>query len=114
MDWKTLAVGVALAVGFWVYAGGLGRTSPAEAREKVKQGALLLDVRTAEEFAGGHIEGAINIPVQNLEARLSEVPKERALVVYCRSGGRSARAMRMLKEKGYTVFDLGGMGNWTP
>jgi rhodanese-related sulfurtransferase len=96
-----------------VFAGGMGRTSGAEARKLVENGAILVDVRTIEEFAQGRIEGAKNIPVQNLEARMSELPKDKAIVVYCRSGARSSRAMRMLKEKGFTqVYDIGGISNW--
>ena len=110
---RTFSVIALLAGAYWVYAQGIGRTSGEEAKKLVQQGALLLDVRTTEEYAGGHIQGAINIPVQNLEARLSEVPKDKAVVVYCRSGGRSHRAKELLKNKGHTqVYDIGGMGNW--
>jgi rhodanese-related sulfurtransferase len=110
---KAALVAVALAAGFWVFAGGMGRTSGEEARKLVEKGAILIDVRTTEEYAQGHIDGAKNIPVQNLDTRMSELPKDKAIVVYCRSGARSSRAMRMLKEKGFTqVYDLGGMSNW--
>lgn len=75
---------------------------------------FLLDVRTPEEFATGHISGAANISVQTLAARLAEVPKDEPVVVYCRSGNRSATAVQMLKEAGYTtVYDLGGVIAWT-
>lgn len=63
---------------------------------------LLLDVRTAAEFAEGRVPGAINIPVQELEARLAELPRDRELVVYCRSGRRAATASALLREHGYT------------
>ncbi len=63
----------------------------ADAKAKVASGATLLDVRTRDEFASGHVKGALNIPVQELGQRLSEVPRG-AVVVYCRSGGRSASA----------------------
>lgn len=80
-----------------------------------KQGAFLLDVRTPAEFSEGHIDGATNIPVQELEARLASIPakKDQDVVVYCRSGARSAKAAGMLKAAGFTkVHDLGGMSNW--
>jgi hydroxyacylglutathione hydrolase len=57
---------------------------------------MLLDVRTAEEYAEGHIRGALLIPVQELEQRISEVPKDRQVYVYCRSGVRSSRASNIL------------------
>jgi phage shock protein E len=86
------------------------------ARELVqKQGALLLDVRTPAEFAAGHVDGALNVPVQELETALASLPatKDQAIVVYCRSGARSARASGLLKQAGFTrVHDLGGMANW--
>ena len=89
-------------------------TQTQNARQAVEQGALLLDVRTPEEFADGHLDGAVNIPVQSLEERAAELPaKDRQLVVYCRSGARSARATSWLKAQGYqNVIDLGAMSNW--
>lgn len=90
-----------------------GRVTGAEAKKLVAGGALLLDVRTPEEYAGGHVSGALNIPVQTLGQRLGEVgPKEREVVVYCQMGGRSARAAAQLRAAGYKVHDLGGMAGW--
>lgn len=84
-----------------------------DGREKVAAGALLLDVRTPEEFREGHVNGALNIPVQVLAQRIAEVgPKDRHVVVYCRSGGRSAAATQLLKASGYHVTDIGAMSNW--
>lgn len=74
---------------------------------------LLLDVRTPEEFASGHIPGAVNIPVEALANRLSEVPQTQTVVVYCRSGNRSATASQILAEAGYSsIYDLGGINAW--
>jgi phage shock protein E len=79
----------------------------------VASGALLLDVRTQEEFAAGHLEGAINIPVQELEERIDELPEGRPLVVYCQSGRRSAKAVELLRAEGHeAIFDLGPMSAW--
>lgn len=76
-------------------------------------GHLLVDVRTAEEFASGHIAGAVNIPVQELGSRLAEIGKDRPVVVYCRSGSRSAQAASILDDAGYSgVYDLGGIVDW--
>lgn len=89
-------------------------TSPVEAKALVEGGALLLDVRSPEEFRGGHIEGAVNIPVDELESRLGELtPPQEPIVLYCRSGARSSRAAGMLKQRGYArVHDLGPMSAW--
>ncbi len=78
---------------------------------------LLLDVRTQQEWSGssGHLEGAILIPIQELEERLKELDphKEKTVIAYCRSGNRSGTAARMLKEHGFKVFNmLGGMIEW--
>lgn len=91
-----------------------GDVSGEEARRLVEGGALLLDVRTQEEFAAGHLPNALNIPVQELDRRLADVgPKGRGIVLYCRSGNRSGEAARMLKEAGYSaVHDLGAMSSW--
>jgi phage shock protein E len=85
-----------------------------EARKLVAAGARLLDVRSAEEFGRGHLPGALNIPVQELDRRLSELsPAERDVVVYCRSGRRSASAAQVLRAHGFTkVHDLGPMTAW--
>jgi phage shock protein E len=90
---------------------GRSRKSSGEARAMVAAGATLLDVRTPGEFAEGHVAGAVNIPVQELGARIHEVPVGR-VVVYCRSGGRSATAATMLKSRGYDVLDIGPMSAW--
>jgi len=75
---------------------------------------LILDVRTADEFADGHIPNAKNIPVQELAARMHEVGHvDQSIVVYCRSGARSATAKTMLQRAGYAgVLDIGPMSAW--
>lgn len=85
-----------------------------EAHRQVEAGALLVDVRTPEEFAEGHLPGARNIPVDDLAQRLEELgPLDTPVVVYCRSGGRSTRAERLLKERGFQqVLNLGPMSTW--
>lgn len=85
-----------------------------QAKVLVSQGAVLVDVRTAEEHAAAKLPGSINIPLHELPNRLRELPdKARPVVVHCRSGGRSAQATQLLTRAGYTqVFDLGAMSNW--
>jgi phage shock protein E len=77
----------------------------------VREGALLVDVRTQEEFDAGHLEGARLIPVDEIVSRASELgdDKSRAIVLYCRTGNRSGQAKRALEELGYTnVMNAGG------
>lgn len=74
---------------------------------------LLIDVRTPEEFTSGHIDGSVNIPVEEMQGRLDEIPGDAPIVVYCRSGNRSATAARILTDAGYApVYDLGGIQDW--
>jgi len=104
-----------LAAGLALPACDAGSTiTSADARAQVDSGALLLDVRTAEEFQGGHIEGAVNIPVGELEGRLAELPApDQPIVVYCRSGQRSGNARTMLVKRGFSqVHNLGPMSAW--
>ena len=73
--------------------------------------AVLLDVRTPEEFQQGHIPGALLIPVQELETRIEELAafRDKELLVYCRSGNRSLTAAKMLEQAGFTmIYNLGG------
>ncbi len=85
-----------------------------KARQLVSEGAVLLDVRTPQEFQQGHPEAAKNIPVQELPRRLAEVgPPGTPVVVYCAAGGRSAVAAQLLKSNGFPdVFDLKSVNNW--
>ena len=99
----------------WMGFTGAARRSPAsdQAHELVGEGALLLDVRTRGEFASAHLPGAMNIPVQELGGRAQELPpQDRSIVVYCRSGARSAAAAAELRRLGYRVHDLGPMSAW--
>lgn len=83
-----------------------------DARQWLADGALLLDVRTPQEFATGHLHGAVNLPVQELALRLNEIATGRKVVVYCQSGARSAAAKALLRGAGHEVLDLGPMPAW--
>jgi len=85
-----------------------------KAHQMVAEGARLLDVRTPREFASGHIDGAVNIPLQELPDRFQEIgPRSTPVVVYCAQGPRSAMAEQFLRTQGFAqVQNLGGMRNW--
>jgi NADPH-dependent 2,4-dienoyl-CoA reductase/sulfur reductase-like enzyme/rhodanese-related sulfurtransferase len=68
----------------------------------------LLDVRTPQEFASGHIPGAVNIPVDDLRSRLAELPRDRKIAVYCQVGQRGYLATRILRQKGFSASNVGG------
>jgi phage shock protein E len=92
-------------------AGAQTTSSFASIEDNLKNGSLLLDVRTPEEFEAGHIEGAINMPLSEIQSgTLPKTGKEVELYVYCRSGNRSAQAKTILNQAGYqNVEDLGAM-----
>lgn len=105
---------LALVVGFVLWNRFAGKTSSADAKALVASGAALVDVRSPGEYAGGHIPGAINIPVDQVSTRAAELgDKGRPVVVYCRSGARSASAASTLRALGFAkVADLGPMSAW--
>lgn len=109
-----LLLAAGLALGSFACTPESSAPPASEARRLVAEGARLLDVRTPAEFSGGHIPGAVNIPIDDLERRLGELePKERPIVVYCQSGVRSAHATQILEGAGHArVYDLGGMSDW--
>lgn len=75
-------------------------------------GVPLVDVREKDEYAAGHIPGAVNIPMSEIGDRLDELPAE-AFHVVCQLGGRSARVVEALEARGYDVTNVeGGTGEW--
>lgn len=111
-----LLVGLGLTACEREQTGGSGGSAAAtpkrDHRAVVSGGASLVDVRTPEEYAAKHVDGAKNIPVDEIDTRLSEIPKDKPVVVYCHSGARSATAAKVLRGAGYDVIDIGGMKNW--
>jgi phage shock protein E len=85
-------------------------TNQDEIQQLVEKGAPIVDVRTPGEFKGGHLKGAINLPVNEVAERISTMTtnKSAPVLVHCQSGGRSASAKKKLEAIGYTrVIDLG-------
>ncbi|MGV8915745.1 MAG: rhodanese-like domain-containing protein [Kaistella sp.] len=75
----------------------------------VKKGAIILDVRSKGEFAGGHIKGSLNIPVDQLANNLSKLKdKNKTIITCCASGMRSSSAKTILTNNGYTAVHNGG------
>ncbi len=83
---------------------------PAEALALIADGAETIDVRTPEEFDGAHLEGAVNIDVQeaDFEERVAELPREASYVVYCATGRRATGAVETMRELGFTDVVNGG------
>jgi phage shock protein E len=112
-DWFWLVAVAPVVIGFLAMRFA-GRRDSAAAHRLVAEGAALVDVRTPGEYAAGHLEGAVNIPVDQLDRRAGEIgPKDRPVVVYCASGSRSAAAKARLTTLGFArVEDLGSIRNW--
>jgi len=85
------------------------RQPKADFKALLQQGAQLIDVRTQQEYEHGHLQGSINVPLQQLASSLKRIRKDKPIITYCSSGTRSAAATKMLKAKGYSeVFNGGG------
>jgi len=88
--------------------------SPGEAATLLSQGAFLLDVRTQDEYAQGHIAGSTLIPLDILSSQLDELPRDGQILVICRSGNRSAQARDLLLASGFprVTSIQGGIQAW--
>lgn len=84
----------------------------AEARQLVADGALLLDVSPASRFEQTRIEGAVNIPFDQVEGRLEELPRDRPILVYCGRGRASPGVTRTLRERGFDARLVGARANY--
>lgn len=87
-----------------------GGASKADLPQLIKDGALLIDARGPQEFSGGHITGAVNIPHNIISHKIEDyaADKSRSIIVYCHSGARSGMAVRSLHKAGYTQVENGG------
>jgi rhodanese-related sulfurtransferase len=75
----------------------------------MQQGAVIVDVRTENEFKSGHIKGAINIPLNNIQSKAKDLKKKgKPVITCCASGMRSSSAMGILKQEGMEVYNGGG------
>jgi phage shock protein E len=85
------------------------RAGASVVREMIRSGARIVDVRTPEEFAAGHVDGAENIPLDEVAARLGDFGEPTdAIVVYCRTGSRSSIALDILRKNGFSHAVNGG------
>ena len=89
---------------------GGGKAAVSIVKQKLDSGALVIDVRTPNEFRDGSYPGAKNIPLSDLSRRIAEIPKDKPVVLFCASGMRSASAARTMRQAGYAdVTNAGGL-----
>lgn len=86
----------------------LGLGEQPDYSELLKDGGIILDVRTKKEFAGGHIKGSKNIPLNALPSNLNKIKKDKTVITCCASGMRSASAKNFLESNGFTNVHNGG------
>jgi rhodanese-related sulfurtransferase len=82
----------------------------ADLGELIKNGALIIDVRSKGEFQQGHLKDSVNIPLKNLEENLSKLKKDKPIILCCASGARSGAAKGILRSNGFT--DVYNGGSW--
>ena len=76
----------------------------------IEKGALVVDVRTPEEFKQGHLDNAINYPLSEVATHFASIDKDQPIVLYCRSGNRSGQAYQFLRAQGFTqIHNAGGL-----
>jgi phage shock protein E len=97
---------------FSMWGGSGGGAPQGGAPAVLADGSVVIDVRSESEFAGGALQGAVNVPLNVLDRRIADVVPDKAtpVVLYCASGGRSGMAARHLQQQGYTqVVNAGGL-----
>ena len=112
MNWTIILVVAAIVIITFMMK-QVGQISAQAALEKLKAGALVIDVRSAGEFSSSHLAKAINIPLAEIETALPDRVKDKnqVLLLHCQSGMRSGLAQKKLKGMGYTkAFNLGAYG----
>lgn len=78
--------------------------------QKIKEGAQIIDVRSPDEFRGGHVKGSVNIPLDRIQDQMKKISKDKPVITCCRSGARSGMAADVLKRNGYDAYNG---GPWT-
>jgi phage shock protein E len=111
-----ILVGVAVAVAVYIVLSrrrGSG-LSKQQIQSLLDDGGIVVDVRTPAEFERGHVEQAINVPLNRLESDLNEIaPKSKPILLYCGSGLRSSTAEARLRSAGFEhAINVGGMSSW--
>lgn len=108
-----LAFAFVAAAGYMFYKRWKMGGNKVKLREMVQNGAKIIDVRSRGEFAGGHFNGAVNIPLDELPTQLKNLgDKNQPMIVYCASGMRSGSAQRLLQSVGFTNVENGiNLGN---
>ena len=112
MNWWDILIAFGIVAAFLIYRRS-GLISVTDARELLKKGALVIDVRTAGEFVAGHLPVAVNLPLSEIESNWNRRIKDKnqALLLHCQSGARSGAAKKKLVALGCpNTYNMGGYG----
>lgn len=112
LSWDSPYIWLAVIIAFILWKKWSAKKMEPLIKEYLNNGATVIDVRTPEEYQGGHCQGSINVPLNVIEARYLEFDKNKPIVVCCASGGRSGMALTFFKSKGYEkVINAGAWTN---
>lgn len=111
MPRRSVRTGVALGAALVLSLAVSGCASSSDGSRTLSADTVVVDVRTPSEYAGGHLDGAVNIDLQSadFDSVISQLDVEDEYVVYCQSGNRSAQAVALMEEEGLDVQDAGGI-----
>ena len=103
---------LAVALGFMSGCSKVSDEDLRAAHIAANKGAMIIDVRSKKEFNTGHIDGSVNIPIDILDKMYTRLPRDKEMIVYCRSGSRSMVAAHLLREQGWIVHDVATQDDW--
>jgi rhodanese-related sulfurtransferase len=93
---------------FGIFKNIFSKTDTTQMKDIISKGAFLVDVRTPAEFSEGHVNGSVNIPLDQVQNQLAKFKNKENIVVFCRSGNRSSQAKSILEQNGFTNVTNGG------
>jgi len=105
---KIIVLIITVSIMFGIFKNIFSNSDTTQIKDIISKGAFLVDVRTPAEFAEGHVNGSINIPLDQVQNQLAKFKGKENIVVFCRSGNRSSQAKSILEQNGFTNVTNGG------
>ena len=105
---KIIFISISLVLMISLFKNLFSSGNSEELKSVIVDNAYLVDVRTPQEYADGHVEGSINIPLNQIPSQLNKFKNHKNIVVFCRSGNRSGQAKTILEQNGFTNVVNGG------
>ncbi len=105
---KIVVIIITISIMFGIFKNIFSKTDTTQMKDIISKGAFLVDVRTPAEFSEGHVNGSVNIPLDQVQNQLAKFKNKENIVVFCRSGNRSSQAKSILEQNGFTNVTNGG------